>query len=60
MSKSEQRLRISGKISLAAVGVIACVCISARVRWIGGVDILKNVRVDRILKITEGNSKPKP
>jgi len=31
------------------------------VRWIGGdVDVLKNVRVDQVLKITEGSSKAKP
>jgi enediyne biosynthesis protein E4 len=31
------------------------------VRWIGGgMDVLKNVRVDQILKITEGSSKIKP
>ena len=31
------------------------------VRWIGGgADVLKNVRVDRVLKITEGSSKAKP
>ena len=31
------------------------------VRWIGGgVDVLKNVRVDQVLRITEGSSKASP